>query len=93
MKNLKFDKNFNKSNVIDEMFKRKMSGAAIKMIVDDARINAFERYEIFKSMEEGTYTPAMLDFLTINNEDFSLALEKYKTDNKTRNPIGYTANK
>ena len=42
-------------------------------------------------MEKGTYSPMMLEFIELTQEDFDVAIKNYKERNnkQTRNPIGF----
>ena len=87
----KLDKNLDKSKVIQKMYDLKMVGADIAIAISEAYENAFERLGIEKAMDEGRYTPAMLDYLELTQEDFDVAFKNFKERNnkQTRNPIGF----
>ena len=87
----KLDKNLDKSKVIKQMYDLKMVGADIAIAISEAYENAFERLGIEKAMDEARYTPAMLDYLELTQEDFDVAFKNFKERNnkQTRNPIGF----
>lgn len=87
----KLDKNLDKSKVIQRMHELKMVGADIAIAISEAYENAFERLGIEKAMDEGRYTPAMLDYLELTQEDFDVAFNNYKERNnkQIRKPIGF----
>ena len=70
----------------------KMVGADIAIAVREAYDNALERLGIIEAMDNETYTPDMLKSLTLTQEDFDIALDKFKKKNgPKRNPIGFKA--
>ena len=77
------------------MYDLKMVGADIAVAISEAYENAFERLGIEKAMDEGRYTPAMLDYLELTKEDFEVAFKNFKERNnkQIRNPIGFNKNK
>lgn len=87
----KLAKDLDKSKVIQQMYDLKMVGADIAIAISEAYENAFERLGIEKAMDEGRYTPAMLDYLELTQEDFDVAFKNFKERNnkQTRNPIGF----
>lgn len=88
-KNKPISKNLNHEKIIEKMHAQKMTGADIASTVKNAYVNALERAEIYKSMEEGKYSPAMLDYFGIEDIDFEKAIESSKQKNSKRNPIGF----
>ena len=87
----KLAKDLDKSKVIQQMYDLKMVGADIAIAISEAYENAFERLGIEKAMDEGRYTPTMLDYLELTQEDFDVAFKNFKERNnkQTRNPIGF----
>lgn len=84
------DSNLDMDALAQTMTTLKMTGADIAVTVKEAHTNAFERSGIFDAMDKGTYTPAMLEYFSITQEDFEKALDgiKDKSLNK-RKPIGF----
>lgn len=83
------DKELNTEELAKKMFDKKMTGVEIADVVKRAYSNALERCGIYKSMEENRFTQQMLDFLSINKEDFNKAIEEFKAGTKQRHPIGF----
>lgn len=82
------DEKLDMNNLAEKMFDKKMTGVEIADVVKIAYTNALERCGIYKSMEEQRFSPMMLEYLSITEEDFSKALQGFKTDNR-RKPIGF----
>lgn len=77
--------------IAQKMFAKNMTGADIATTVKNAHINALERAKIYESMEEGRFTPAMLEYFRITAEDFEKSIASFNNENsKKRNPIGFT---
>ena len=87
----KLDENLDKSKIIKSMYDLKMVGADIAIVIKEAHDNAFERLGIEKAMEDGTYSPVMLEYLELTQEDFDVSFKNYKerTNKSIRKPIGY----
>lgn len=83
------DEKLDYDSIAQKMFAKKMSGADIAVTVKEAASNAFEREGIYKSMEEGRYTPEMLEYFRITAEDFDKAIDSFSSGAKQRNPIGF----
>ena len=83
------DKDLKPDEIAQKMFDKKMTGVEIADVVKRAYSNALERCDIYKSMEENRFSPQMLDFLSINKEDFNKAIEEFKNSTKQRRPIGF----
>ena len=83
------DKDLDTEELAKKMFDKKMTGVEIADVVKRAYSNALERCDIYKSMEENRFSPQMLDFLSINKEDFNKAIEEFKAGTKQRRPIGF----
>ena len=91
------DKEFNADAVSQRLHKEKATGADIASISESARSNAIEREHIYEKMDIGTYTPEDMKNLTVKNEDFDKAIDKFvetrnsNSVNKPKNPIGYNS--
>ena len=87
----KLDKNLDKSKIIETMHSLKMVGADIAVAISEAYENAFERLGIEKAMDDGRYTPEMLDYLELTQADFDVAFKNFKERNskQIRNTIGF----
>lgn len=83
------DENLDYDAIAQKMFAKKMSGADIAVTVKEAASNAFERSGIYKSMEEGRYTPEMLHYFRITMDDFNKAIDAFTSETKKRNPVGF----
>ena len=86
----KLDETLDREKLIKSMHDLKMVGADIAIAVREAYDNALERLGIIEAMDNETYTPDMLKSLTLTQEDFDIALDKFKKKNgPKRNPIGF----
>lgn len=88
-KNKPLDKNLDMDKLAEKMFAKKMTGAEIADVVNRAHSNALERCDIFKSMDENRFSPTMMDYMFITEEDFEKALKDFKADEKGANKIGF----
>ena len=88
-KNKPLDKDLDMDKLAEKMFAKKMTGAEIADVVNRAHSNALERCDIFKSMDENRFSPAMMDYMFITEEDFEKALKDFKADEKGANKIGF----
>lgn len=84
------DEKLEKESIIKKMFAKNMTGADIAATVTNAHVNALERADIYKSMDEGRFSPSMMDFFRITTEDFEKAIANFNNGNSPkRNPIGF----
>ena len=93
-KNLKLDEKFDMKSTAQKLHEQKATGADIASIAEDARNNSMERNLIYEKIEAGTYKPADMAKLRVNNEDFDKAIETFKqshngTETKVRPQIGF----
>ncbi len=77
------DEDVDMEYIASKMYAKKMTGADIALIVKEAFSHALERTGIYESMARNTYSPMMKDYLTINTEDFTQAIDNFK-NNSTR---------
>ncbi len=82
-------KDIDADKISELMFSKKMTQADITATVRNAHVNALERCGIYKSMDEKRFSPAMLDYFSIDLIDFIKAIDGFKSDVKNRKPIGY----
>ena len=88
-KNKPLDKNLNKKEVCEKMHSNNFTGADIAVTVKKAYSNALERCKIYNSMDRGTYTPQMLNFLKITNEDFKKAIDTFVAGKNQKKRVGF----
>ena len=82
-------KDFDIDEAARRMYAKKMTGADIAAVVDSAYSNAFERLDFYKAMDEGRFTPSMMNYFDITEEDLTKAINDFESKKKTRNPIGF----
>lgn len=90
-RNKKLDANLDVAKLLDDFYARKMTGADIKHVVNEAHVNSWIRTDVYKKMEEGILTPADMEEVAITREDFDsilnqITVQKVKTE---RRKIGY----
>lgn len=92
-KNEPVAKDLDLNYVAQGLHKNNATGSDIAAAVEDARAIAMEREKIYEKIDNGTYTPADMESLTITKEDFDGAIEILKGNKKpqTRRPIGFTS--
>ena len=90
-RNKKIDDKLNISDLLDIFASRKMTGADIKYIVNEAHLNSWLRMNVFEKMEQGCFTKEDMKEIFITREDFDKALDAMnKQKNKTeRKVIGF----
>lgn len=95
LKSQPVDKDFNKEEFAKKLFEKGLNGSDMKQINDNAYDMANERLQIFEKMEAGTIQEEDLANLTLKQEDFDKALDKYLAQNlkasgtNKRKPIGF----
>ena len=90
-RNKNIDSNLDIDKLIDDFYSKGFTGADVKHVVNEAHANAWARYGIYQKMEAGTLVEQDIATLSINREDFDLALkdwEKHQTS-KLAKRIGY----
>ena len=90
LKGKPIDEDVNMDLVAKKMFAKNMTGADINRIIRDSHRNALKRTGILQSMKEKRYSPAMMEYFTINQEDFEKSIEAFNPDNNARKPIGFS---
>lgn len=84
------DKKLDLDILAENMHNLKMTGVEIADVVKRAFSNALERAGIYKSMEENRFSITMMDYLSINEEDFSAAMKGFKPPVASRRRIGFS---
>ena len=90
-KEIPLKKDFDKDKLAEKMYAKKMTGADIAAVTRNAYFEALNRHGITKSMKERRFSPQMMDYFSLNEQDFENAITKYKNSSKNRNPIGFNA--
>ena len=85
------DKKLNVEKLLDEFYAKKMTGADIKHIVNEAHLNSWVRNSVFEKMENGSLKKNDMKRVAINQEDFSKALKQWnhQQNKNERKPIGF----
>ncbi len=78
------DEDLNRKELAQKMFDKKMTGAGIADAVKRAFSHTLDRTEIYKSMENDSFSPAMMSFLKITEADFNKALEEFNVKEERR---------
>ncbi|MBE7711743.1 MAG: AAA family ATPase [Cyanobacteria bacterium SIG31] len=90
-RNKVLDESLDKEALLDEFYKRKMNGADIKHVVNEAHLNSWIRNNVYEKMEAGTFSPQDMTNIAITRSDFDKVLEQLdKQQNKNeRRRIGF----
>ncbi len=78
LKDKNVNKDFNRKEFAEELYKLSCTGADVNAVVDDARNKMYDAYGIFERMDNGTFEKSDLNDLEYSAEDFELALEDLK---------------
>lgn len=78
LKNKSVNDNFDREEFAKKLHDLSCTGADINVIVENAMDKMYERYGIYKKMDDGTYKESDLDNLQYENEDFEKSLEDMK---------------
>lgn len=90
LKDIPLAKNFSKQKFVDELLKRKSTGADIAEIVAEAFENAYERSGLYEKMEARSFREKDLKRLYVTDVDFEKAINTIKNaSTKSRPPIGF----
>lgn len=90
-RNKDLDSNLDKEKLLDQFVSRQFTGADIKHIVNEAHTNSWLRAGIYEKMDAGTLQPENMKEVSINEEDFMLAIADWDKNQtkKTRKLIGF----
>lgn len=83
------DENVDMEEIASKMYAKKMTGADIALVVKEAFSHALERTGIYESMARNAYSPMMKDYLTINTEDFTQAIDNFKNNSIRWARVGF----
>ena len=88
-KSLPMSKQFDYDKIAQIMFDKGLTGADIYRVVRDAHKIALKRTGIRTNMKNKTYNPLQLKSFYLMNEDFEIAINDFKPEEKARKRIGF----